>query len=929
MTAASPPGLPSAERWAELGPVLEELLDLPEEQRPPRLAELRARDPALADELTALLSDGAKAASEGFLAGAVPLAPAESAASSLAGQHLGPYVLEEPLGQGGGGSVWRARREDGRFEGAVAIKLLHLSLLGRAGAERFRREGHILARLKHPHIASLLDAGVTPGGQPYLVLELVQGERIDRHCDALGLSIEARLELFSDVLAAVAHAHTHGVIHRDLKPGNILVTHEGQVKLLDFGVAKLLDDEAGSGESTELTREGGRALTPEYAAPEQLRGEGVTTATDVYALGVLLYQLLCGQHPTAPSSGNAAEALRATLDTEPLPPSRRLTITEDEAASRRASNPQRLQRMLTGDLDTIVSHALRKAPGERYATVAALAEDLRRYRDHEPVIARPDSVAYRARKFVRRHRGAVAAGVLTSLAIVAGVAGTVWQAQRAQQAAQLAEQHAQRAEREKKNALADLENGEAMLNLMQALLGAVADKPVLPAELLQRAGSITDKEYAAAPGTRAFIQERLSHLWAMLGDQEKALALAERAAASAESSSDADPRMNTRCLLASQLTIRGDFAKARQLFDTAIAMAAKTWPDEPDRPMACLQQRAVLNLEEGQPKAALADADEAQRLLGTPRAGQADMALMLREIRADALSAMGQLGPAVREYEAVLAELRRLGRIELRSSMVTLNQMGVALMRGGQFARGVQVMDQALQIAQASGQPDAVDVPTLTNHARALLEVGRTAEARQQFDRAVAHAQRSAQPRLIGHSALQAASAACDTGDLARCTTLFELGAKHLEAILPPRHRSRSALLTLRGRLAFLKGQPHVALRDAQAAMALLGESPGSQQQLSLTLPLLARAQSALGEHEAALASAQAAVKSAREAYQDFPTSTPLGKALLRLGKTFHARGQQDEARAAWQSAAEQLRAASGPQAPALLEAEQLLATLP
>jgi hypothetical protein len=278
----------SASAGGELSPgSWMELLDLPEEQRPPRLAELRAARPRAGRRAALhLLSDGARKQRR-KVSWQAPCRwqPAESAAPSLAGQHLGPYVLEEPLGQGGGGSVWRARREDGRFEGAVAIKLLHLSLLGRAGAERFRREGHILARLKHPHIASLLDAGVTPGGQPYLVLELVQGERIDRHCDALSLSVEARLELFGDVLAAVAHAHTHGVIHRDLKPGNILVTSEGQVKLLDFGVAKLLDDEAGSGESTELTREGGRALTPEYAAPEQLRGEGVTTATDVYALG--------------------------------------------------------------------------------------------------------------------------------------------------------------------------------------------------------------------------------------------------------------------------------------------------------------------------------------------------------------------------------------------------------------------------------------------------------------------------------------------------------------------------------------------------------------------------------------------------------------------------------------------------------------------
>ncbi|OYU78811.1 MAG: serine/threonine protein kinase, partial [Burkholderiales bacterium PBB5] len=295
--------LPDAARWSRLSPLLDELLDLPPSARALRLAELRRASPELADELAHLLTGDGLALAEHFLTGAAPTpgettgaGPGAQPEAGLAGQRLGAYVLDAPLGQGGGGSVWRARREDGRFDGDVAIKLLHLSLVGRTGAARFKREGQILARLTHPHIARLLDAGVTAGGQPYLVLELVQGQRIDRHCDQRRLGIAARLALFDDVLHAVAHAHTHGVIHRDLKPGNILVTDEGQVKLLDFGIAKLLADEADTADATALTHEGGRALTPDYAAPEQVRGDGVTTATDVYALGVLLYQLLTGRH---------------------------------------------------------------------------------------------------------------------------------------------------------------------------------------------------------------------------------------------------------------------------------------------------------------------------------------------------------------------------------------------------------------------------------------------------------------------------------------------------------------------------------------------------------------------------------------------------------------------------------------------------------
>ena len=428
---------PNPQNWAQLSPLLDELLDLLEPQRLARVAAVRAANPQLGDELAALLANFQSAQVKGFLA--TPLAHGMNSVSeaTLAGQRLGAYVLESPLGQGGTGSVWRARREDGRFTGAVAIKLLHLSLLGRAGAERFQREGQILARLTHPNIAHLLDAGVTPGGQPYLVIELVDGERIDRHCDLKRLDVAARLALFNHVLAAVAHAHTHLVIHRDIKPGNILVTPEGTVKLLDFGIAKLLEEEATAAEATELTRDGGRVLTPEYAAPEQLRGEAITTATDVYALGVLLYLLLCGRMPIR---GHDAGL-------EPPPPSSQV----DDPA---------LKRSLRGDLDTIVLRALKAQPAERYQSAAALAADLERYAQGHAVLARPDSWHYRLRKFVLRHKaqsavvlaaalallGGAYAQVAVLLALAVGAAVALWQASTARAQARNAMQAQARAE---------------------------------------------------------------------------------------------------------------------------------------------------------------------------------------------------------------------------------------------------------------------------------------------------------------------------------------------------------------------------------------------------------------------------------------------------------------------------------------------------
>ena len=446
--------LPDSERWSRLSPLLDELLDLPAPARADRLARLQQIHPDLADDLARLLADAGLAQSHHFLTGAVP-APAGIAGmvgiapdASLAGQRLGAYVLEVPLGQGGSGSVWRARREDGRFEGHVAIKLLHLSLLGQAGAERFRREGSILARLTHPHIARLLDAGVTAGGQPYLVIELVQGQRLDRHCDALHLSLQQRLQLFIGVLQAVAHAHGHLVVHRDIKPSNILVTPDGTVKLLDFGIAKLLDHDSATGPTTDLTRDWGRAMTPEYAAPEQLRGEPVTTATDVYALGVLLYELLSGHLPFPDRRRGAARL--AAIDGTPPRPS---TLVADAAQRRR----------LAGDLDTIVMRALKAEPAERYPTVSALLDDIERHLGGRPVLARADTWAYRLRKWVGRHRagsavvaavvlallGGAHAQVAVLLALAAGTLLALWQAREAKAQASAALQAQQRAEQVK------------------------------------------------------------------------------------------------------------------------------------------------------------------------------------------------------------------------------------------------------------------------------------------------------------------------------------------------------------------------------------------------------------------------------------------------------------------------------------------------
>src|SRR5262249_31211573 len=319
-----------------------------------RLELLRDENPSLATDLKRLLKEHQTLGSEGFLK-TQPPAPFTQAA--LSGQKVGAYTLESPIGHGGMGTVWAARRSDGRFEGRAAVKFLNLGLLGGAGEDRFKREGSFLAKLSHPHIAHLIDAGTSASGQPYLILEYVEGRQIDQYCEDQALDPEARIQLFLDVLAAVSHAPANLIVHRDIKPSNVLVTGDGQVKLLDFGIGKLLEGESLFGEATALTREGGRALTPAYAAPEQVSGGSITTATDVYALGVVLYQLLAGKHPAESALLSPASLMKAIVETEPPRPSDAGTLAKKR------------RRALRGDLDTIVLKALKKNPAERYASV--------------------------------------------------------------------------------------------------------------------------------------------------------------------------------------------------------------------------------------------------------------------------------------------------------------------------------------------------------------------------------------------------------------------------------------------------------------------------------------------------------------------------------------------------------------------------------
>ena len=413
-------------RWQRLAEWFDRALDEPEEAE--RLvAALRLEDPDLAEELAALLAEAASGLDTGPDRLAAIVDQAAGWLEGGDGGTVGPYRLIGEVGRGGSGTVYLATRADEGFPLNVALKMVDRRFASRRDRERLIEERRILATLDHPNIARVFDAGTAADGTPYFVLEHIQGEPIDRHCDRLRLTVPERLELFLGVCEAVAYAHRRLVIHRDIKPSNILVSAQGVPKLLDFGIAKVLEDDRAG-----LTQPGERLLTPAFASPEQVAGDALTTATDLYSLGALLFVLLAGRPPLPVDGLRPAEIERRICEEEP--PLASVAASEDAGATAelRRSSPARLRRRLRGDLDTIVAKALRKEPQRRYSSVEQLIEDLRRHLDGQPIAARRDSALYRSWRFVARHRAAVLAAGLVVLALVAGLVSTVLQMRRAQ-----------------------------------------------------------------------------------------------------------------------------------------------------------------------------------------------------------------------------------------------------------------------------------------------------------------------------------------------------------------------------------------------------------------------------------------------------------------------------------------------------------------
>jgi non-specific serine/threonine protein kinase/serine/threonine-protein kinase len=424
-----------AERWREIDDIFQAVLDCEPGKRTTLIESSCGSNPELRKEVESLLAayQRAQFTLTSVLQEGMKVLDQEASAQDM-GRRIGPYRLLREIGRGGMGSVYLAARADEAYQKFVAIKLIRRGLDTDDIVRCFRSERQILASLDHPNIARLLDAGSTDDGLPYFVMEYIEGEPIDKYCDVRSLNITERLKLFQGVCAAVRYAHQNLVIHRDIKPGNVLVTKEGVPRLLDFGIAKLLAPGIAADET--LTRV--HPFTPEYASPEQIRGEVITTASDVYSLGVLLYVLLTGISPYHASMSSPSEIERTICEEEPERPSAVVLRGPATASSKypaqkfvttnREGTPERLHRRLSGDLDNIALMALRKEPSRRYASVEQCSEDITRHLADLPVIARPDTPGYRATKFIARHRTGVATTALVILVLMAGIIGTSWQA---------------------------------------------------------------------------------------------------------------------------------------------------------------------------------------------------------------------------------------------------------------------------------------------------------------------------------------------------------------------------------------------------------------------------------------------------------------------------------------------------------------------
>lgn len=901
MTSCNPqvsaaPVTPEIE-WRELSRYLDGMLELEGDVREAWLTDLGARAPAVAMRLRRYEVELAQIHQERFLDGnpVVPMAP-----SPLAGQNLGAYTLQRPIGHGGMGTVWLAHRNDGRFEGRAAIKLLNVALLGHPAEQRFAREGSVLAQLQHPNIAHLTDAGVAAGGQPYLVLEYIEGERIDQYCETHDLSVERRIALFLDVLAAVAHAHSRLIVHRDLKPSNILVTADGVVKLLDFGVAALLRPT----DDTQLTREAAAGLTPEYAAPEQLLGQSVTTATDVYALGLVLFVLLAGRHPTPPEHRTTAEMLRQTLEGE-APRASQVAVSAGRG------------RVLRGDLDNIIAMALRKEPDERYSTVELFAQDLRRYLALEPVSARPTTLGYRAGKFVRRHRG----GVLSALAVTVALVGAVV----------VTTQQMFEARRQSEAAVASARRAEATKDFLQRVLSEFQMRgvPLTARALLERSSAMLKAQYGDQP---QFVAEMLIELSREYGDLLEVNTSMDMLADAGEIAQ----QMGNYLLLANAECSMGRMESRKQNFEAiephlikATEALAHVGSPDLEVQVRCLNARAELLAAHNDRVGAIDLQRQSRDML--ERAGATHGSLyntVLAGLGTDLMDE-GRVTEALPIYRLSLDMHRRYGRGGTRMEAIAQQNVAAALYRLGEVRESGDLSRQLFERYAQLQAPEDISAMFLVNTAISANRLARRDPVLDLLPAAVERSEKAGDMytfRLGSFALAQARLQGGSSHDDVEAP-LLHLEAAHEGKEIPA--ATRVLIEGVRTEQMLAEGHTAEAYRRALKLLTDIGyprqEKP---RPVYLALLLVGRAALSAGEAESAEKHAREALAIMEPIARGSDTSADVGEALLVLGDALHDLGRKDEAKVQLTRAVQSLGNGYGFDHPRTRDARTLLAAL-
>jgi serine/threonine-protein kinase len=894
------PPEPDAERLRKVSALLEVALALDEAQRLPWMRSLPPEHQAFVPLLTSLLSRSS-VETDTFMREPVGLALGDAAAMELAddqpGDVIGPYRLIHRLGAGGMATVWLAERDDGVLQRQVALKLPRdgwsLGL-----AQRMARERDILGALEHPRIARLYDAGVTAAGRPWMAMECVSGLPIDAYCSAEDLGVAQRLRLFLQVTDAVSHAHVRLIVHRDLKPSNILVTPDGEVRLLDFGVAKLLEEPDGA---TSLTQLLGRAVTPDYASPEQVSGQPVTVGTDVYSLGVVLYELLCGQRPY-----RLERASRAALEEAILK-------ADVPAASARAGSDRRLARQLRGDLDNILAKALRKDAGRRYLSVDAFAADLQRHLDGEPVLARAPTSRYRLAKFVGRHRVGLSVTVAMVTLLVAGLGTTAWQAH---------EVRLQRA-----HALARVAHTESALEFVSTVVteGIRADERLSLSELLDRGVKLAEGGAATTPLDRAVAAGAVSDWLIGLERFDVAERVLQRTLASLPPGFDRSIRNTLLCKHGLALAALSRVDDGKRLLTEALATS-----EGDDATMAdCLLSRAMVARVDGDNRAALEFIQRGLKHLNAsgrtvPRA----RALFQGEL-GFALALNGRPAEADREFAASVRLFEAAQRGESADAMTVRNNWALSLMDSGNPRAALLQLERAIAIARRLSPDAEIPGSLLSNKALGLRAMARYDEARQAYLTLLAQARKTgdSENQLFALDGL--AVVAARAGDLPEAERrLAEAGAlmAHDRGLAGGQYRLLHQ--TAQGvvwKQAARPAQARSAITNVINELVKKGAPPGNMSQL---LVIRSDLYAKEGHEPEALDDAMEALVHAQRNQGDQIHSYLTGQAWLTLARLHHAAMRRSEARDALRNAMAHLQATVDDVHPMLREARQLVASL-